>query len=79
MLPNLIDLIIIFWELGDGDLAADNICPHKMRAFLLVFLDWTYLFIFFNYPLSLCNKCRVLTFGLLNSWYWRIHFLDVLK
>ena len=29
MLPNLIDLIIIFWKLGDGDPSADNISPHE--------------------------------------------------
>ena len=36
MLPNLIDLIIIFGKLGDGDPSAVY-CPHEMRAFLLLF------------------------------------------
>ena len=35
----MIDLIIIFEKLGDGDPSADYICPHEMRAFLLFFLS----------------------------------------
>jgi len=37
MLPNLIDLIIIFesWVMG---ILQQIICPHEMRAFLLIIL-----------------------------------------
>ena len=49
----LIDLIIIFWKLGDGDLSATNICPHEMRAFLFIFLGANYPFKFFYYLLTL--------------------------
>ena len=35
MLPNLIDLIIIFKSLSDGDPLAYVICPQIMRAFLM--------------------------------------------
>ena len=38
MLPNLIDLIIIFEKLGDGDPSAVFFCPHEMRAFFIAFL-----------------------------------------
>ena len=54
MLPNLIDLIIIFWKLGDGDPSADNISPHEWGLFYwffltelirLIFLITLYLFV----------------------------------
>ena len=38
MLPNLIDLIIIFEKLGDGDPSAVNIALIKRGLFLFLFL-----------------------------------------
>ncbi len=52
MLPNLIDLIIIFEKLGDGDPSAVY-SPHDMRAFLLLilFCGGPIRLIIFNYAL----------------------------